>query len=181
MQLTTAHQLILAIPGLTPFLLSTSRPNILAANKEGLASLPGYLAIFLVGLSVGEHILVMSTGRRRSEPRRRVPSGNESDDEFSDAESAAERATRRRSELALELAGYAAASWIALGACSWLGARVSRRLVRVPFPSPFPSNQRHFGVVHDGPLYGRLTLRQTRHTSSGQSHITHPTWPDTSG
>lgn len=128
------HQLILSTPGLTPFLLNNYRPNILAANKEGFASLAGYLAIFLIGLGIGEHILTLSTGRRRrrSSPRRRaaVTSGNESDDEFSDPDAVAERATRRRSELALELAGYAAASWIALGACSYFGWRVSRRLVR---------------------------------------------------
>lgn len=132
-KLTAVHQLGLSIPGLTTFLLNNSRPNILAANKEGLASLPGYLAIFLMGLSAGEHILTLSTGKRRRQtsPRRKsaATSGNESDDEFSDPDAAAERATRRRSELALELAGYAAASWIALGLCQYLGWRVSRRLV----------------------------------------------------
>lgn len=130
------HQLVLSLPGLTPFLLNNYRPNILAANKEGLASLPGYLALFLVGLSCGEHILALSTGRRRrSSSRHRVSatSGNESDDEFSDPDIAAERATRRRSELALELAGYAAASWIALAACQYVGFRVSRRLANAPY------------------------------------------------
>ncbi|GMK54758.1 hypothetical protein CspeluHIS016_0113440 [Cutaneotrichosporon spelunceum] len=131
------QQLIFAVPGLTPFLLNSHRPNILAANKEGLASLAGYLAIFLVGLGIGEHILMLSTGRRRrhSSLRRREPvtSGNESDDEFSDPDVVAERATRRRPELALELAGYAAASWFALGACNYFGWRVSRRLANVPY------------------------------------------------
>ncbi|CAK9786011.1 unnamed protein product [Cutaneotrichosporon oleaginosum] len=131
------HQLILAAPGLTPFLLNNYRPNVLAANKEGFASLIGYLAIFLVGLGVGEHILSLSTGRRRrrSSSRRKeaLTSGNETDDEFSDPDTVAERATRRRSELALELAGYAAASWITLGMCSYMGWRVSRRLANGPY------------------------------------------------
>ncbi|BEJ11363.1 hypothetical protein CspHIS471_0107850 [Cutaneotrichosporon sp. HIS471] len=135
--ISALQQLILAMPGLTPFLLNNYRPNIIAANKEGLVSLAGYLAIFLVGLGIGEHILTLSTGRRRrrSSPRRReaVTSGNESDDEFSDPDAVAERATRRRSELALELAGYAAASWIALGACSYFDWRVSRRLANAPY------------------------------------------------
>lgn len=112
------YQIILSTSGLQTFLLSPARPGLLGENKEGVASLPGYLAIFLLGLGVGEHVLRSNTPK----------SGYESDED-EDAERISERAAKRNTELALELAGYAAASWTALGFAYLLGLGVSRRFV----------------------------------------------------
>ena len=90
-------------------------------NKEGLVSLPGYLAIYLLGLSAGEHVL------RSASPVKTKASSTESAEEHS-----RRHAEKRRTELALELFGYAIAWWSALGMCRMLGGKVSRRLVSEP-------------------------------------------------
>jgi phosphatidylinositol glycan class W len=110
--------ILLATP-LQAFLLSSDRPGLLGANKEGLASVPGYLAVFMVGLSAGERVL-------RAAPR---ADGGEEDGQKRDEQAAADRAAKRRTELALELAGYAAMAWATLGACYALGIVTSRRFV----------------------------------------------------
>ncbi|KIM24843.1 hypothetical protein M408DRAFT_331516 [Serendipita vermifera MAFF 305830] len=50
---TFVHQLFLSFTKLQYWTLHSPRTNIINHNKEGLVSLPGYLAIHLLGLSVG--------------------------------------------------------------------------------------------------------------------------------
>ena len=54
---TALHQLLLVATPIQSFVLSTDRSNILAMNKEGLASFPGYLAIYLLGMDTGVYVL----------------------------------------------------------------------------------------------------------------------------
>lgn len=112
--LAGAYQVLLSRTALQDFLLSDARPGLWGENKEGLASLPGYIAIFLVGLSIGEHVL------RLGESRDAGPG-------------AGEKLAKRKTELMLELLGYAAASWLAIWALGWLGVGVSRRFANLPY------------------------------------------------
>lgn len=47
------HQFLLSVTQLQNWTLHSPRTNLINHNKEGLVSLPGYLAIHLLGLSVG--------------------------------------------------------------------------------------------------------------------------------
>lgn len=94
-------------------------------NKEGLASVPGYLAIFMLGLSAGERVL-------RAASTDEVEDGESGRQRPVSADVARDRANKRRTELALELAGYAALAWAALGTSHILGLQVSRRFVSPP-------------------------------------------------
>lgn len=77
-------------------------------NKEGIVSFPGYLAIFFVGISTGQHILPSSRQRTR------VSVTSEA---------------RRQAELALVLFGYSVAWWVVVLGMLGAGAQVSRRMV----------------------------------------------------
>lgn len=113
-----AHQKLLSATSLQDYTLSTVREGIIGANKEGLVSLPGYLAIYLFGLSTGQHVLAASAP---SKMKRGVSEGEE--------EHAIRHWKRKRSELSMELVGYALAWWSLLGLCTLGGLQVSRRMV----------------------------------------------------
>jgi len=47
------HQLCLSL-GLSSYIRSPFRAGFLAANKEGILSIPGYVAIFLIFIDLGK-------------------------------------------------------------------------------------------------------------------------------
>ncbi|ODN81579.1 GPI-anchored wall transfer protein 1 [Cryptococcus amylolentus CBS 6039] len=101
--------------------LSPVRSNLLLANKEGLASLPGYLAIFLLGLATGDHVLRLSLP-----PRGRTVSENEEEHEQSHME-------RKTLDLIMELVGYSVGWWSLLGLWLFAGGEVSRQMANTPY------------------------------------------------
>ncbi|TXT11139.1 hypothetical protein VHUM_01890 [Vanrija humicola] len=122
--LTAVQQLVLSNTGLQAFLLSDARPGLLGANKEGIASMPGYGAIFLLGLSAGDKVLRVSAPPKADEDggaRSLAP------------DQLAERATKRKTQLAFELVSYATISWAALALSYALGLDVSRRFANLPY------------------------------------------------
>ncbi|KAI0736482.1 GWT1-domain-containing protein [Fomitopsis betulina] len=131
--------------GLMDYVSSAPRANILSHNKEGIVSLPGYLAVHLLGLSTGTLILPPTptyfskrlrelTGMR---PRRAHDSDSESDDSDAGPRPRASPAPARREndKTATYLCGYAALWWAFLGASQLanVGGGISRRVVNLPY------------------------------------------------
>lgn len=112
------HQLALSFTPLQSWTLSSARIGLVGMNKEGIVSLPGYLAIYLLGLATGEHIL------RTASPPDVKKAVSETPEQHAQSQY-----RKRRTELGLELFGYAVAWWCALGLCRAMGMEVSRRLV----------------------------------------------------
>ncbi|GAA5872404.1 hypothetical protein JCM1840_006053 [Sporobolomyces johnsonii] len=54
---TGVHQLVLSTTSLQLWTLEAPRTSIISQNKEGLVSLPGYLAIYLFGIASGLYVL----------------------------------------------------------------------------------------------------------------------------
>lgn len=114
---------MLSNTGLQTFLLSSARPGLLGENKEGIASMPGYGAIFLLGLSAGDKVLRVSA----------PPKADEDGGRRLSSQQLTERATRRKTQLAFELVSYATISWAALALSYALGIEVSRRFANLPY------------------------------------------------
>jgi phosphatidylinositol glycan class W len=51
------HEAALVRGGLAEYVLHAPRETLVAANKEGLASLPGYLALSMLGQGLGRYLL----------------------------------------------------------------------------------------------------------------------------
>ena len=113
LRLTSAQQYSLW-HGLQAYVMSPSREGLIGMNKEGLVSLPGYLAIYLLGLSTGQHILRVEPISKSSQEAQR-------------------HRDKRRSELGMELFSYAVGWWAALILCRIYGVNVSRRLANLPY------------------------------------------------
>ncbi|KAI0356839.1 GWT1-domain-containing protein [Trametes cingulata] len=144
-----SHQLALSLGGLQNFVLEAPRVGVISANKEGVVSLTGYLAIHLLGLSTGTLVLAPTPSyfRRRQQQlarpnavpaRPRTPSSDsDSDDDTTPTPVPAPALEQRREndKTATELCSYAVLWWVSLGLLKLLGVGggVSRRLVNVQY------------------------------------------------
>ncbi|ORY26719.1 GWT1-domain-containing protein [Naematelia encephala] len=116
---TIAHQLALRNFGLQSWVLSPMRDGILGANKEGIVSLPGYLAIYFLGLATGEHVARAASVNPAAKNQTR--------------EDARRHFEKRRTELGLELFGYAFGWWVVLFGIRTAGGEISRRLANTSY------------------------------------------------
>ncbi|ESK91702.1 gpi-anchored wall transfer protein 1 [Moniliophthora roreri MCA 2997] len=125
------HQLALSKFGLQEYVLNASRVNVLSANKEGVVSLTGYLAIHLLGLTTGTLILPPSPSYFRR-IQKQLKTGIRKDTDSSDKKL---DAPRRTGKAATELCAYAAMWWILMGITRYFhldgGDGSSRRLINM--------------------------------------------------
>ncbi|KDQ51682.1 hypothetical protein JAAARDRAFT_163439 [Jaapia argillacea MUCL 33604] len=137
--LAFTQQWILSTMGSEEFVLFAPRTNLFSANKEGIFSLPGYLAIHLLGLSTGTLLLPPSPNYFRRQLKalasRRRRDSNAIGHPLPQSNSAVSSIHRENDKTATELCSYAAVWWILMGACYWtgIGGGVSRRLVNLPY------------------------------------------------
>ncbi|KAJ6485686.1 GWT1-domain-containing protein [Mycena sanguinolenta] len=103
----TLHQLALSVFGLKDYVRTAPRVNLISANKEGLASLAGYLSIHLLGLSIGTLVLPPSPNYFR-----RLRTGRSTVVDLG--------TPRQNDKGAIELASYAIMWWTLLGLVSLL-------------------------------------------------------------
>ncbi|TEB32745.1 GWT1-domain-containing protein [Coprinellus micaceus] len=129
-----AQQTVLSRYGLKEYVLNAPRTSLVGANKEGIVSLTGYLAIHLLGLSAGTIILppTPSFFRRRQQAiaSRKAPS-----------QDLDPRAPRQLGKTATELCSYAILWWTLLGVSKLAkvdrewgpDGGVSRRMANLPY------------------------------------------------
>jgi len=75
------HQLLLSYTSLQHWALHAPRTNLVSHNKEGLVSVPGYLAIHLLGLSTGLLIFPPTPSHFRRTKGTKVNNSDSSSDE----------------------------------------------------------------------------------------------------
>ncbi|KZV75704.1 hypothetical protein PENSPDRAFT_647000 [Peniophora sp. CONT] len=149
--LAAAQQLSLST-GSADYILHAPRTTILSANKEGLLSLPGYLALHILGLATGTTTLPPSPSffRRQQhslDKRETRKKRDDSDDEQTDDEDETGsnsgagtgitqvQVHRENDKTATELFSWACVYWFLLGACALfnIDAGVSRRMVNLRY------------------------------------------------
>jgi phosphatidylinositol glycan class W len=98
-----AYDLLSVRYGLRDYILSHPRTDLLSANREGIFGCIGYMAVFYTGAVIGASVL------------------------------RAKRSGRAWAAFAVKMLAAAALLWLPLGLLDAAGARVSRRLVNVPY------------------------------------------------
>ncbi|EKM57256.1 uncharacterized protein PHACADRAFT_172903 [Phanerochaete carnosa HHB-10118-sp] len=146
--LAVAYQTALSSGGLMSYVLHAPRDSLVNANKEGIVSLIGYLALHLLGLSTGTVILPSSPSffRRMQHELRQNGTGaprdiahrsdSESDDDTPRTAPGPRIPNRRENDkTATELCSYAVLWWTTLGVLSWMdiGGGMSRRVVNLRY------------------------------------------------
>ncbi|GJN88213.1 hypothetical protein Rhopal_001178-T1 [Rhodotorula paludigena] len=126
------HQAVLSWAGLQRWALEAERVSLISQNKEGLASFPGYLAIYLLGLATGLYVLPPSpsffTHQHASLPSSATAS------EKQRAELKRQKAwVARPGKLAEWLGSAAVLWWAAFGGARAASEGVSRRLANLPY------------------------------------------------
>ncbi|KAL0564054.1 Glucosaminyl phosphatidylinositol (GlcN-PI) nositol acylation protein [Marasmius crinis-equi] len=126
------HQIALSKLGLENYVFTAPRVSVISANKEGIVSLSGYLAIHLLGLTTGTLILPPSPSYFRRVQRQLRKPKSEDSDEFKKLNS-----PRQDDKTATELCAYTVFWWISFGLTRWLGLDgghgASRRLVNISY------------------------------------------------
>lgn len=117
--------------GWREFVLFAPRTDLLSANKEGIVSLFGYLAIHLLGLSTGTMILPPSPSYFRRQQLETLKARSRRGSNAGLTMQPGTSLQREDDKTATELAAYAILWWTFLGLSSFLAsvAGVSRRLV----------------------------------------------------
>jgi len=126
-----AHQVALSVAGWREFVLFAPRINLLSANKEGIVSLFGYLAVHLLGLSTGTMILPPSPSYFRRQQLETLKARSRRNSNAGLTAQSGTSPQREDDKTATELAAYAILWWTFLGLSSFFPsvAGVSRRLV----------------------------------------------------
>ncbi|KAK7053023.1 Glucosaminyl phosphatidylinositol (GlcN-PI) nositol acylation protein [Paramarasmius palmivorus] len=132
-ELLAVHQIALSRLGLQEYVLNAPRVDLLSANKEGIVSLTGYLAIHLLGLTTGTLILPPSPSYfRRIQKQLRFGVKKDTDAPDKNLDS-----PRQDDKTATELCAYAVLWWISMGVTRALhldgGDGASRRLVNLSY------------------------------------------------
>ncbi|KAM5533211.1 hypothetical protein V8D89_013167 [Ganoderma adspersum] len=156
-----SHQLALSTGKLAQFVEKAPRVDIVSANKEGLISMAGYLAIHLLGLSTGTLLLAPSPSyfRRQQQQIAQHAAGqrptmldSDTDDDVPSPISPASPGSpsptpapapaprvvevrRENDKTATELCSYAVLWWVLLGALRLadVGGGVSRRMANLQY------------------------------------------------
>ncbi|SCZ92518.1 BZ3500_MvSof-1268-A1-R1_Chr5-2g07936 [Microbotryum saponariae] len=129
---TAVHQLILSRTSLTSWVLTAARVSLVSQNKEGLVSLPGYLAIYLLGLGTGlyvlppdpyfYHVMTTTADSHASEGVQRKLAEKK------------EKVWRSKPDKLASVLGSYAIIWSTLFVLvRWSGIEVSRRLANLPY------------------------------------------------
>ncbi|KAG6851347.1 hypothetical protein H0H93_005745 [Arthromyces matolae] len=124
------YQLTLSFVGLHDFVLYAPRIGIVSANKEGLVSLAGYLAIHLLGLSAGTIVLPPSP-KYFSRALKKNDDARKSQDLRNSL-----CAPRENDHTAIELFSYTVVWWSLFGALRFFGiggVNASRRMVNFQY------------------------------------------------
>ncbi|WWC71912.1 uncharacterized protein I206_105871 [Kwoniella pini CBS 10737] len=121
--ISLVHQIILSKFGLENYLISNSRNGLIGLNKEGISSLPGYISIYLLGLSTGEHILKSSIMNPFILNNKNI---NETKEEYF---------KKQKIKLILELFSYTLTWWSILGIYYLFFHlnKISRRFANTPY------------------------------------------------
>ena len=159
-----AHQVALSVAGWREFVLFAPRTNLLSANKEGIISLFGYLALHLLGLSTGTMILPHSPSYFRRQQLETLKARTRRDSNAGPTAMSGTNIQREDDKTATELAAYATLWWTFLGLTSFLDsvAGVSRRLVSFVICS---------SSRYSTPRIGQPTLHSM---GGGVQHLLHP-------
>ena len=150
--------------GWREFVLFAPRTDLLSANKEGIVSLFGYLALHLLGLSTGTMILPPSPSYFRRQQLETLKARSRRDSNAGLTAASGTSIQREDDKTATELAAYAILWWTFLGLSSFLDsiAGVSRRLVSLVIR---PSS------VYSTPPIGQPTLHSM---GGGVQYFLHP-------
>ncbi|KAJ7450043.1 GWT1-domain-containing protein [Mycena galericulata] len=116
------QQTALSLLGLKHYVQTAPRVDLISANKEGIASLAGYLSIHLLGLAIGTLVLPPTPSFFR-----RLRTGRTSPVDL--------RAPRQDDKTAIELASYSIVWWALLGLASVVRVDegVSRQTANLPY------------------------------------------------
>ncbi|KAG8950160.1 Glucosaminyl phosphatidylinositol (GlcN-PI) nositol acylation protein [Tulasnella sp. 424] len=134
---TSAHEFLLHKTSLQRWALSEERIGILGMNKEGITSLPGYLAIHILGFAIGTLILPPSPSHFRRRQKAIKPDPEESSNAvYSSRKPFKLSSDRQLDKTVIELSAYTLMWWTLFGVVSMMsGGRmgVSRRLANLSY------------------------------------------------
>ncbi|GAA5944193.1 glucosaminyl-phosphotidylinositol O-acyltransferase [Sporobolomyces koalae] len=130
--ISLGHQMLLTATPLQEWTLLAARTGLVSQNKEGIVSLPGYLAIHLLGLASGLYILppdpyFFSTHRRLLSP----DASPEMKRKYEEKRAKTWRS--KPGKLANLLGSYAVVWWTCYLLVRVSGWEVSRRLANMPY------------------------------------------------
>ena len=111
MSVDLAQQLNLSVFGLQHYALNAPRLSLISANKEGLISLIGYLALHLLGISTGTIILPPSPSYFRRVQRHFSATGVLR----VGGDSTSIKKVRKSDKMAMELFSYTILWWACMG------------------------------------------------------------------
>ncbi|ORY90902.1 GPI-anchored wall transfer protein 1 [Leucosporidium creatinivorum] len=130
--ISVVHQLALSRTALQDWTLNAERISFLSQNKEGIVSLPGYVAIFLFGIGTGLYVLPPDPYFYEALYLR--PKSSDSPEVRRAIEEKRQKAWKPKpGKLANVLGSYAVLWWGAYLTLRYFGGHVSRRVANLPY------------------------------------------------
>ncbi|KAG8924357.1 Glucosaminyl phosphatidylinositol (GlcN-PI) nositol acylation protein [Tulasnella sp. 418] len=136
---TGCYELVLKKTSCEEWALGDVREGLIGQNKEGIVSFFGFLAINLLGHSIGTLILPPSPSHFRRRQKAQNPNSstsNSSNATYLNPAGQKQSPQRKLGKTAIELCSYSVVWWVLFGVAWWMGGgtySVSRRLANLPY------------------------------------------------